>query len=120
MPYKPKKPCSYPGCAKLTNGTYCDEHKALMDKQYNKYERDPKVKHKYGCNWKRVRDAYIKSHPLCEDCLEKGYTVPATEVHHVIPVKQGGSNDWSNLAALCQSCHQKRHIALGDRKNRYQ
>ena len=26
MPFKPLKPCSYPGCPNLTSGTYCDKH----------------------------------------------------------------------------------------------
>ena len=26
MPRKPKRPCSYPGCPKLTDGRFCEEH----------------------------------------------------------------------------------------------
>ena len=26
MPYKPLKPCAYPGCPKLTSKRYCEEH----------------------------------------------------------------------------------------------
>lgn len=41
MPKKPKTPCRYPGCPKLVeNGYYCEEHKRLVDKQYNLYQRD--------------------------------------------------------------------------------
>ena len=29
MPMKPKKPCRHPGCPKLTDGLYCEEHEAL-------------------------------------------------------------------------------------------
>lgn len=29
MPYRPKKPCRHPGCAKLTDGRYCEEHISL-------------------------------------------------------------------------------------------
>ena len=39
MPYKPKRPCSYPGCGRLAvREQYCAEHQKVMDKQY---ERDP-------------------------------------------------------------------------------
>ena len=38
MPYKPKKPCAMQGCPKLTHETYCKEHKALRQKQYDKYK----------------------------------------------------------------------------------
>lgn len=34
MPSKPKKPCAYPGCPNLTHDTYCEEHEALRQKQY--------------------------------------------------------------------------------------
>ena len=29
MPKKALKPCKHPGCPKLTEGAYCDEHKPL-------------------------------------------------------------------------------------------
>ena len=31
----------------------------------------------------------------------------ATEVHHVIPLEQGGTSEWSNLVALCKRCHSR-------------
>ncbi|GHV15540.1 hypothetical protein FACS1894219_12460 [Clostridia bacterium] len=41
MPYKAKKPCTFPGCPSLTPGTYCDAHSKAEAKRYNRYERDP-------------------------------------------------------------------------------
>lgn len=32
MPRKPKRPCSYPGCPKLVDGQYCEEHQKLVTK----------------------------------------------------------------------------------------
>lgn len=29
MPRKPKKPCKHPGCPKLVEGMYCEEHALL-------------------------------------------------------------------------------------------
>ena len=29
MPRKPKRPCSYPNCPKLTDKQFCDEHERL-------------------------------------------------------------------------------------------
>ncbi|MGI6166697.1 MAG: HNH endonuclease [Eubacteriales bacterium] len=54
-------------------------------------------------------------HPLCEDCLESGRLTPTAEVHHILPLSCGGTHDDSNLCALCRSCHNKRHITLGNR-----
>lgn len=36
MPYKPKRPCSYPGCPALVNGRYCEEHQKIITAHYNK------------------------------------------------------------------------------------
>ena len=116
MPNKPKKPCAYPGCPNLTDDMYCEEHKAKVNKDYNRYQRNPETKKKYGNNWNRLRNRYIREHPLCEDCLKSGYYVPAAEVHHIVPVSRGGTNEITNLVALCKSCHMKRHLALGDRR----
>lgn len=41
MPKKPKRPCFYPGCPELTDNMYCERHKSIVNKNYNKYERDP-------------------------------------------------------------------------------
>lgn len=116
MPYKPLKPCKWPGCPKLTSGLYCEEHKAIADKNYNKYIRSPEHNKKYGSQWRKIRNRYAKKHPLCERCLKEGRLTPMSEVHHILPVKRGGSNDESNLMSLCHSCHEKIHIELGDRK----
>lgn len=66
MPKKPKRPCSYPGCPRLTDGRYCEEHAKLEAERYEKYDRDPTVRRHYGRAWKRIRDRYISAHPLCE------------------------------------------------------
>lgn len=44
MPKKPKRPCSYPGCPKLTDGRFCEEHAKLEAKRYEKYDRDPETR----------------------------------------------------------------------------
>ena len=86
-----------------------------MRDAYNKYERAPDINKKYGANWRRVRARYVTLHPLCEMCLKEGKLTPVEEVHHIKPVSQGGTNSESNLMSLCRSCHNKIHIALGDR-----
>jgi len=56
MPYKIKHGCHYPGCNKLTNDEYCEEHKKIMQKDYDKYTRSPDHKKKYGHEW--ANDAF--------------------------------------------------------------
>ena len=119
MPYKPKRPCAYPGCGLLADsGEYCTEHKKVETKRYNKYQRDPASNKRYGRSWKRIRDRYIKAHPLCEECDRNGRIKAAEEVHHILPLSKGGGNETSNLMALCKSCHSKITAESGDRWGR--
>ena len=116
MPSKPLKPCKYPGCPKLTSGSYCEVHAGKAASDYNKYTRAPDHNKKYGRSWKRIRDRYIKSHPICERCITSGKVTPVEEVHHILPVNKGGGNEDSNLMSLCHSCHQWiHHNVLHDR-----
>lgn len=115
MPRKPKKPCKYPGCPNLTDGDYCEEHKTIARQQYDKFSRKMDINKAYGHRWKKIRDAYAKEHPFCEQCFKEGRMVPLDEVHHIVPVNRGGTHDFSNLMSLCQSCHNKIHIEIGDR-----
>ena len=112
MPRKPKRPCSYPSCPNLTDGQYCKEHEAAARRQYNKYERSADVNKKYGRAWKRIRDRYAAAHPLCEMCLKEGRLTPVDEVHHIVPISQGGTHARDNLMSLCRSCHTKIHHDL--------
>lgn len=114
LPRLPKKPCKYPGCPNLTEKTYCEEHEKEMNRAYEKYGRDKTVRRKYGRAWKRIRDKYVSQHPFCEKCLEKGVLVPVDEVHHILPLSEGGTHDKENLIALCKSCHAKIHADRGD------
>jgi 5-methylcytosine-specific restriction protein A len=116
MPYAPRRGCAYQGCSKraVAGSTFCEEHKKQIDKQYNKHERTVEMK-KYGRAWKRIRDRYIREHPLCERCLEEGRVTIAEEVHHILPLSRGGTSSPDNLMSLCRSCHNKIHHDLGDR-----
>ena len=33
MPRKPKRPCRYPGCPNLSDGVYCEVHRALFARE---------------------------------------------------------------------------------------
>lgn len=73
--------------------------------------------------WKKLRDWYMVSHPICADCAIEGRSVPADECHHKIPFSTGATHeekmqlllDPNNLVALCSYHHDKRH---GKMKNR--
>ena len=98
MPRKPKRPCRYPGCAKLADGVYCEAHEKLMNSHYNHFARGYNSHQRYGRAWEKIRNRYIAAHPL---------------VHHKKPISDGGTNEESNLMSLCNSCHEKIHGGRG-------
>ena len=67
------------------------------------------------CGTITIRDRYAAAHPLCERCLKEGRYTPVEEVHHIVPISKGGDHRESNLMSLCQSCHTKIHVEMGDR-----
>ena len=115
VPSKPKRPCSHPGCPKLTDGRFCEEHAKAEAKRYEQYDRDPETRRRYGRVWKRIRDAYVQQHPVCELCQRDGRLVATEEVHHKVPLAEGGTHNRNNLISLCKACHAKIHAERGDR-----
>lgn len=111
MPMKPKRPCRYGGCPKLTDhkSGYCEDHRKMMERHYEKFTRGYDQHERYGSSWRKVRDRYISRHPLCEVCQQHGKYVMAELVHHKKPISADGTNDENNLMALCISCHEKVH-----------
>ena len=107
MPPKAPHPCRYPGCPALTIDRYCPAHKTQAGREYNRYHRSPDHNKIYGRRWRTIRNLYLSKHPLCEDCLKADRLVPANEVHHILPVDNGGTHAEDNLRSLCQSCHTK-------------
>ncbi len=105
MPMKPKKPCRHPGCPKLTDGLYCEEHEAL-----HRGDRASSSKRGYNRQWQKARARYLKAHPLCVQCLKEGYAVTATVVDHIRPHRGDPVLFWDekNWQSLCKSCHDKK------------
>jgi 5-methylcytosine-specific restriction protein A len=105
--------CAWPGCDELTAGRYCIEHQMQheekQDEERAKYNRarGSAASQGYGSDWRKVRLSYLREHPLCERCEERGKIKAAEMVHHKVPIKQGGARlDKRNLMALCDACHE--------------
>ena len=77
--------------------------------------------------WSRTRSAYSnhivwRDKLTCQDCGEVlafkncyDIYIPlecGAEVHHIIPVEEGGTDDPRNLITLCHKCHKERHEKL--------
>ncbi|AZF90343.1 MAG: HNH endonuclease [Phage 5P_3] len=102
MPIKPQRACAESGCpnAALPGSSRCAQHH-----RERKREADTRLsaaQRGYDHKWRMTRARFIKEHPLCI-CGEK-----ATDVDHIIPRSQGGTDEWCNLQALCHSCHSRK------------
>lgn len=115
MPKMPKRPCGFPGCPNLTDGRFCEEHAKQENRRYERYQRNPATKRRYGRAWQRIRDRYAAAHPFCEECYKRGVLTPTEEIHHIKPLAHGGTHAEDNLMALCKPCHSRITVEMGDR-----
>jgi 5-methylcytosine-specific restriction protein A len=116
MPRKPKRPCGHSGCPNLSDGYYCEQHRKEHAKAYNRFNRDRNSNRKYSGAWRKIRARFIQANPLCAECQRQGRFTPATEVHHIKPLSEGGTHDWENLMSLCHSCHSAITMAANNAK----
>ena len=98
--------CPIIGCPNLVHGKerYCSQH--LHERQQAVDNNRPSASQRgYDAEWQQIRDAYLEAHPWCVTCGRK-----ANEVDHVIPIQDGGTNDWDNLRSFCKH-HHSQHTA---------
>lgn len=84
--------------------------------------RDPRYQRLLNSKrWKELRRQYLQAHPLCERCEAEGYVRSSVDLHHVVPVETGKTQqemerlafDIHNLRALCIPCHIATHKEMG-------
>lgn len=103
MPSKPPRPCRAPVCGNKTTAShgYCEEHEHL-----HKPWATRKGSGRGGRPWRRKRDAVMRRDKgLCQPCLKNNRVTPASQVDHIIPKAEGGTDADSNLQAICKACH---------------
>lgn len=108
-PFKSKRPCSIPGCPRLTDGGLCEKHRRKANKEYEE-GRGNSGDRGYDATWQKVREEKLADDPLCEEHLKRGETVAATMVHHIQSIKTYPELRLvkSNLMSLCNSCHEEK------------
>ncbi len=112
MPRSAPTPCRYPGCsAVLAVPGFCAPHQTAVHREYGRARRsfDSEVGFYQSSNWRQLRASFLRLHPLCRVCAERGTEVAARVVDHVVPLKAGGGRfDTNNLQPLCIPCHNRK------------
>ena len=72
---------------------------------------------------RQKKDIYIRDKGICRICnvfclrdVLNEHPFKAN-IDHILPIKDGGSNDISNGQILCLSCHKFKHSAIANRMN---
>ena len=94
--------CREPGCHRTADGAYCDQHRKP------KRARSSPAARGYDRSWQKLREAILARDPTCRHCG----LAPSTDVDHIKPKRDGGSDHPANLQGLCHRCH-SRKTALG-------
>ena len=116
MPTKPPRGCAVNGCAELVRngGAFCAFHARERERTANE-NRGSSTQRGYGARWQKLRLMFLRANPICADPfgVHRGEPTPATDVDHILPRSQGGTDAWTNLQPLCKSCHARK--TAGDR-----
>jgi 5-methylcytosine-specific restriction enzyme A len=71
-----------------------------------------------GDQWQKIRKLVLmRDAGICQVCKAKGQLTIGSEVDHIEPLNNGGSNELYNLQLLCADCHaEKTRNDLGQRQ----
>lgn len=97
----PLRPCPYPRCPEFAETGYCPKHSDTTARAGNARERNLKYAR---AGWRKLRERLLAERPLCQDCNWEA----SSEIHHVTKLADGGTDEDTNLMALCKACHSKR------------
>lgn len=100
--------------------------KSLLDDDAERHQRlinAPKFPEKnyrvvidYNRNPDVVAETLKRANGMCEQCgenspfIRKSDNTPYLEVHHIVPLSNGGEDSVANTKALCPNCHRKMHF----------
>ena len=62
--------------------------------------------------YQKARLGFLKKHPLCAECGRQGITKAATDLDHIIPVRDAPDRFWdrTNWQPLCRECHEAKTV----------
>lgn len=109
MPDLPFRICTHPGCGKLVKartrqGARCEAH---ARKPWTAAKASPERVR--GRALQARRQWFFSKHPICVECERRGRSpAVATILDHVIPLAEGGPDEYENWQGLCHDCHDEK------------
>lgn len=99
MPTAPPRPCHVPTCPALVTAAHpCPTH--ARSSRWSSSGRGSTR------DWRARREWVRKEHgPWCRLCLGAGLHRFWVQVDHIVPVAEGGTDDYENLQGLCAAHH---------------
>lgn len=111
MPPRIKQICRAKGCHALTDapGGYCSEHTGQAVGWRRVAAKSSSSERGYGASWRKRRERIMqRDRGLCQPCIRKGIITSAYAVDHIVPKAAGGTDDDTNLEAICRCCHKQK------------
>ncbi|ODS53218.1 MAG: hypothetical protein ABS36_14945 [Acidobacteria bacterium SCN 69-37] len=102
--------CRQPGCQTRVHAGYCPAHQQQRPRRQHDRERGNSTQRGYTYRWQQYRLRRLRETPYCEDCDAAGFVALATEVHHVVKLRDRPDLQFvdANTRCLCQPCHSRR------------
>lgn len=107
MPRKAPTPCRHFGCRNVvTEPGFCTEHAREQTGWVSDKRRGSRHARGYGAAWVKLRELVLKRDGgLCQPCLRARRVTRATQVDHIKPKAEGGTDEESNQQSICDACH---------------
>ena len=77
MPYKPRRPCRYPGCPGFCEQgqVFCKDHMEWSGDRL----RGGADARGYDARWRKARALFLQRNPLCAECGKAGRLTPGRQ-----------------------------------------
>ena len=99
--------CLAPRCPELVGkgGKHCARHTTEAARR-DAQQRGTAAERGYDHEWQAAAAEYLKAHPYCERCQQRGRRRKAVLVDHKQALRDGGARlDRRNFEAQCRHCH---------------
>lgn len=91
----------------MHGGSRCEQHRRLHTGAFGDKARGSRHERGYGTEWDKTRRRILERDAgICQQCLrDHGLVHAGSEVDHIVPKAEGGTDDDDNLQTICRDAH---------------